>query len=61
MAREVRISPDGDLVAIRNDDGVEPWKQWAVMHARWGGQWNDDAYVADWAVLTVPEPTPPQN
>lgn len=58
MARQVRISPDGNLIAIRNNDGVEAWKQWAVMHANWGGQWNDDDYVADWTPLEVPEPTP---
>lgn len=50
MPREIRISPDGDSVAIRSDNDADSWNAWAVMNAVNGGYWAKNEQVADWTV-----------
>ena len=53
MTREIRVSPDGDAVAIRTDDpNPESIKAWGVMRALKGGMWARSEQVADWTVLS---------
>lgn len=62
---EVRISPDGDSVAIRSENAEDAWNAWAVMNRINGGHWSKSDQVADWNVVTATEtpsaPTPPAN
>lgn len=52
MPREIRISPDGDSVAIRSDvEDPEARNAWGVMRANKGGYWTATAQIADWTVL----------
>jgi hypothetical protein len=52
MPREIRISPDGDSVAIRTDEqDPESIKAWGVMRALKGGYWARTAQLDDWTVL----------
>lgn len=52
MAREIRLSPDGNAVAIRTDEtDPEDIKAWGVMRALKGGYWARTSQLADWAVL----------
>ena len=52
MPREIRLSPDGDAVAIRSDDtDPESTKAWGVMRALKGGYWTSTAQISDWTVL----------
>ena len=59
--REVRVSPEGDAVAVRSDWPAEAWNAWGVMHAINGGHWCDSNAVSTWSVagsFTAPEPEP---
>lgn len=62
--REVRVSPDGNAVAVRSDWAADAWNAWGVMHAINGGHWCDTNAVAEWSVVTAteapvaPEPEP---
>lgn len=47
--REVRVSPDGQAVAIRTDNDDD--REWGVMHAIHGGAWAPASVVEDWAAL----------
>lgn len=58
MQREVRVSPDGNKVAIRTNHPEGAWNAWGCfgigetaedMDA--GGHWNDAAAVDDWEVV----------
>lgn len=52
MPREIRVSPDGDAVAIRSDDqDPESTKAWGVMRALKGGYFCATSQVAEWTVL----------
>lgn len=52
MAREIRLSPDGNAVAIRSDEpDPEARNAWGVMRATKGGYWTSTAQIADWTVL----------
>lgn len=51
---EVRVSSDGDSVAIRSDYPEEAWNAWAVMHRVNGGHWSKDSEVSDWDVIVEP-------
>ena len=51
MARETRISPDGDEVAIRSDNDVDGNEAWGVFNAIRGGRWSSSADVEDWTVM----------
>lgn len=51
MAREIRVSPDGDSVAIRTDAGPEEWNAWNVNHAIKGGFWGFAAHVEGWTAI----------
>jgi hypothetical protein len=53
--REVRISLDGDVVAVRSDWPAEHEMAWGCMHAKHGGYWTQTANVADWKVVTETE------
>lgn len=48
MVREVRVSPDGDAVAIRSDADENAWNAWGFIHAKTGGGWLSSADVATW-------------
>lgn len=52
MAREIRLSPDGDMVAIRSDKPDTDWDAWGVMHHKNGGHWRTSAEVDDWQVIS---------
>ena len=49
MGREVRVSPDGNAVAIRSD-AVDPeaYNAWGVMHAIHGGHWASTSEITGW-------------
>jgi hypothetical protein len=51
MTREIRVSPDGDSVAIRTNAGPEEWNAWIINHAVNGGFWAFPAHVEGWEVL----------
>lgn len=55
--REVRVSPDGESVAVRSDWAEDAWNAWGCMNAVNGGYWAKTSQVADWNVVT--ETTPP--
>ena len=52
MAREFRVSPDGDAVAISSDNDPDGREAWGVFHATRGGHWGDTAEVEDWTVIS---------
>lgn len=60
--REVRISQDGDSVAVRSDNASDAWNAWAVMNAINGGYWTKEEQVSDWNVVTATTPpaAPPE-
>ena len=51
--REIRVSPDGDSVAIRSNGNLA----WGVLSMKQAGarvkgsRWAEDAEVADWMIL----------
>lgn len=51
MPREIRISPDGESVAIRTDESVEGVKAWGVMEIGRGGYWARATFVDGWEVI----------
>ncbi|SBS79294.1 hypothetical protein MHPYR_710021 [uncultured Mycobacterium sp.] len=51
--REIRVSPDGDTVAIRADAPEDASNAWGCFSAVNGGHWSATKEVADW--------TPPQR
>ena len=52
MPREIRLSPDGNAVAIRSDEtDPEDIKAWGVMRALKGGYWARTSQLADWEVI----------
>lgn len=53
--REVRVSPDGDAVAIRTDHDPDGRRAWGVYHAVNGGAWVPAAVVEGWAVVVDPD------
>lgn len=57
---EVRISTDGDSVAIRSDNAADSWNAWAVMNRINGGYWAKESQVEGWTVVesTAPAPEP---
>ena len=61
MDREIRISPDGMMTAIRSDYAADAWNAWMVAHCMHGGHWATTADVAYWSVVTdiytPPQPT----
>ena len=58
-AREVRVSVDGDSVAVRSDNAPDAWNAWAVMNAVNGGYWAQENQVAEWNIVTEMEPPAP--
>lgn len=54
MAREIRVSPEGDVVAIRSDAAEDAGNAWGYFHAVNGGGWASTAQVAGWEVLEGP-------
>jgi len=49
--REIRVSPDGNSVAIRSDADDEEPNAWGVMRALKGGCWVRSSQVAEWEVI----------
>lgn len=49
--REIRVSPDGNAVAIRSDRDIDGYEAWGVIHAVHGGSWAMGSAVEDWAEL----------
>jgi len=49
--REIRVSPDGNAVAIKTDNSEEGRRAWGVIHAIHGGSWAPESVVEDWDVL----------
>lgn len=49
--REVRVSPDGDKVAIRGNAPADAPNAWGYFDAVNGGGWVPEAEVADWTVV----------
>lgn len=62
--REVRLSPDGNSIAIRTDWPADAWNAWGVMDANNGGHWAKSEEIAEWRPATgfsdsaAPESTP---
>lgn len=50
--REIRVSPDGNSVAIRSDADGEATNAWGVMRAISGGCWVRSSQVAEWEVIS---------
>jgi hypothetical protein len=48
--REIRISQDGDSVAIRSDQPADSPLAYGVFHAVHGGHWASSQDVDDWNV-----------
>lgn len=61
MDREVRISPDGFMVAVRSDAPEDAWNAWGVMHCSHGGHWSAAKDVADWLVVTATQAPEPET
>lgn len=59
MSREIRVSPDGNMVAIRGDYPEDHWNAWMVGHALHGGHWSSTSELTGWSVVTAIE-SPPQ-
>lgn len=53
--REIRVSPDGNSVAIRSDSGPEDWNAWGVMSAINGGHWSSSSELQDWTPVEFEE------
>lgn len=51
--REVRVSPDGDAVAIQTDNPQDGRRAWGVFHAANGGSWTSAASVEGWETLSA--------
>lgn len=58
MEREIRVSPDGFMVAIRSDYPADAWNAWMVGHAFHGGHWSSTAELKGWSVVTQIEAPP---
>ena len=52
MAREVRVSPDGEATAIRSDKPVDSDEAYGVIHATNGGAWVPLTQVDDWTIVS---------
>ena len=50
--REIRVSPDGNAIAIRSDNDADGNTAWGVIHAQHGGAWAPAASVEGWADIT---------
>jgi len=51
---EIRISPDGQAVAIRSEQEDETaWNAWGVIHRRHGGHWSSTSELTDWPVVEI--------
>lgn len=57
---EVRISPDGESIAIRSENPADAWNAWGVIHRRHGGHWAKTEQVSDgWVRVVATEPVSP--
>lgn len=60
MEVEVRISADGNSVAIRSEHAEDAWNAWGVMNRQNGGHWAKTEQVSDgWVRVVATEPVPP--
>jgi hypothetical protein len=48
---EMRVSPDGESIAIRGENAEDAYNAWAVMNRRHGGHWSASSEVANWLPL----------
>ena len=53
--REIRLSPDGDAIAIRGDRPVDSTDAYGVMHVSNGGAWASLTEVEDWIIISEGE------
>lgn len=54
MDREIRVSPDGNTIAIRSDiPDEESWNAWGCMNIPNGGHWASTSQVSDWGIVTA--------
>ena len=53
--REIRVSPDGDAVAIRTDNPEDGRRAWGVTHVEHGSSWSPASVVEGWEVLNPVE------
>lgn len=53
--REVRISPDGNSIAIRSDWPEDHDNAFGVMNAINGGHWAKAEKLESWPVVTLPD------
>jgi len=49
--REIRVSPDGQAVAIRTDHPADGRRAWGVTHVENGSAWSPASVVDGWTVL----------
>jgi hypothetical protein len=49
--REIRVSPDGNAIAIKTDSENDAWNAYGVIHAIHGGHWIIGSEVKDWEIL----------
>jgi hypothetical protein len=50
---EMRVSPDGQSVAVRSENAEDAWNAWAIMHRRNGGHFGGLAEVRTWQTLIL--------
>lgn len=50
--REIRVSPDGDAVAIRSDKDPDGNQAFGVFYATSGGAWVPADRVSTWTVVS---------
>lgn len=55
MSREIRVSPDGDAVAIRTDNPEDGRRAWGVIHVHNGSAWSPASVVDGWEDITPAE------
>ena len=47
--REIRVSPDGNSIAIRSDAADGEWNAWLVAAIPGGAHWSDGSEIAQWS------------
>lgn len=49
---EIRVSPNGEMVAIRSNAAEDALDAWGVMHRVHGGHWCKAGDVDGWEVIS---------
>lgn len=55
--RDIKVSPDGNSVAIRSDSAADAPNAYGIFNAINGGHWGSATEVSTWQSLT-PAPAP---